>query len=257
MTSVATPPSTIARWRSPDARPAPCSRSPRFRCASRSPPIPGSCCWRGSSPAPLERATPSIAPASGCVVPARAWSAALCLMLLPVLVVHARSLLERLEASRIVRTTSQVAQLAMQRGAMAARPVLQANLPPLHRAAQLDPLAVAVPLTTGSHYLLLGQRSRGDRGLRARARGRAEVGALSQPGARAGAGRPPRRGGGARRASGHARSADRGRSREAGAARASTARPTRRRPTTRRGARSTRAPSPASLRPCRLTRSAR
>ena len=40
-----------------------------------------------------------------------------------------RSLLGRLEASRIVRTTSQVAQLAMQSGAAAARPVLQANLP--------------------------------------------------------------------------------------------------------------------------------
>jgi O-antigen ligase len=90
------------------------------------------------------------------VVPARAWSSALCLMLLPVLMVHARSLVQRLEASRIVRTTGQVAQLAMQSGAVAARPVLQANLQPLHRAAQLDPLAVGVPLTTGSHYLLLG-----------------------------------------------------------------------------------------------------
>ncbi len=75
---------------------------------------------------------------------------------LPVLVGSPRSLLERLEASRIVRTTGQVAQLAMQSGAVAARPVLQANLQPLHRAAQLDPLAVGVPLTTGSHYLLLG-----------------------------------------------------------------------------------------------------
>ena len=90
------------------------------------------------------------------VVSARAWSAVLCLMLLPALVVHARSLLGRLEASRIVRTTSQVAQLAMRSGAVAARPVLQANLQPLDRAARLDPLAVGVPLTTGSHYLLLG-----------------------------------------------------------------------------------------------------
>jgi tetratricopeptide (TPR) repeat protein len=88
-------------------------------------------------------------------VPARAWSAALCLLLAPVLVIHLRSLLQRLEASRIVHTTGQVAQVAMQSGPVAARPVLQANLTPLRRAASLDPLDVGVPLTTASHYLLL------------------------------------------------------------------------------------------------------
>jgi tetratricopeptide (TPR) repeat protein len=95
-------------------------------------------------------------PQQRVVVPARLWSAALCLLLAPVLAVHLRSLLQRLEASRIVRTTSEVAQLAMQSGAMAARPVLQANLAPLDRAASLDPLAVGVPLTTAGHYVLLG-----------------------------------------------------------------------------------------------------
>jgi O-antigen ligase len=103
---------------------------------------------------------PSAAPderSQRVVVPARAWSAALCLLLVPVLVIHLRSLLQRLEASRIVHTTSQVAQqLVMQNGAAAARPVLQANLTPLRRAASLDPLAVGVQLTTASHYLLLG-----------------------------------------------------------------------------------------------------
>ena len=66
------------------------------------------------------------------------------------------SLLGRLHASRIVRTTGQVAQLALAQGEAAARPMLQANLQPLRYAAELDPLAIGVPLTTGSHYLLLG-----------------------------------------------------------------------------------------------------
>jgi hypothetical protein len=89
-------------------------------------------------------------------VPARAFSAGLCLLLAPALVVHGRALIQRLEASRIVRTTSQVAQLAMRSGAEAARPVLQANLGPLRRAAELDRLEIGVPITTGSHYFLLG-----------------------------------------------------------------------------------------------------
>ena len=55
-----------------------------------------------------------------------------------------------------MRTTGQVAQLALAQGEAAARPVLQANLQPLRCAAELDPLAIGVPLTTGSHYLLLG-----------------------------------------------------------------------------------------------------
>jgi tetratricopeptide (TPR) repeat protein len=89
-------------------------------------------------------------------VPARVWSAALAVVLAPALAIHTLSLLGRLEASRIVRTTSQVAQMALARGEAAARPVLQANLQPLRRAAELDPLAIGVPLNIGAHYLLLG-----------------------------------------------------------------------------------------------------
>jgi O-antigen ligase len=96
------------------------------------------------------------AAAGRLTVPARAWAILLAVVFAALLVVRVGALLDRLEASRIVRTTSQVAQLALQSGQVAARPVLQANLPPLHRAAELDPLAVGVALTTGSHYLLLG-----------------------------------------------------------------------------------------------------
>jgi len=90
------------------------------------------------------------------VVPARALAVGMAVLLLPAVVVHARSLAARLQASKIVRTTSQVAQLAMQSGPDAARPVLRANLAPLERAARFDPLAVKVPLTTAGHHLLLG-----------------------------------------------------------------------------------------------------
>ena len=157
----------IARSPSRGAPRAPCSRWRRFLCASRSPAIPGCCSWRGSSP--FERTSARAVGASRrdrdrrerarggrVAVPARAWSAALVLVLLPALAIHVLSLLGRLHASRIVRTTGQVAQLALAQGEAAARPVLQANLQPLRCAAELDPLAIGVPLTTGSHYLLLG-----------------------------------------------------------------------------------------------------
>jgi O-antigen ligase len=106
---------------------------------------------------PVPSAADADAAASGrLVVPSRPVVAALLLSLLLALVLHARAVTRWLEASRIVRTTSQVAQLAMRGGAEAARPILQANLRPLHRAAELDPLEVGVPIATGSHYFLLG-----------------------------------------------------------------------------------------------------
>ncbi|HVR31049.1 MAG TPA: O-antigen ligase family protein [Thermoanaerobaculia bacterium] len=77
-------------------------------------------------------------------------------ILAPSLALHGRSLAGRLEASRILRTTTQVAQLAMKTGPEAARPMLQANLRPLRRAAELDPASAAMPMAIGSHYLLLG-----------------------------------------------------------------------------------------------------
>ena len=92
----------------------------------------------------------------GPSVPGWVLAAAATAVLAPSLVLHGRSLLGRLEASRILRTTTHVAQLAMASGPEAARPLLQANLRPLRRAADLDPASVSVPMAIGSHHLLLG-----------------------------------------------------------------------------------------------------
>jgi O-antigen ligase len=94
-------------------------------------------------------------PPGRATAPAWAVAAVATALLAPALVVHVRTLAGRLEASRILRTTTQVAQLAMQSGATAARPVLQANLRPLHRAEELDPVEAGIPMAIGSHYLLL------------------------------------------------------------------------------------------------------
>jgi O-antigen ligase len=110
----------------------------------------------GAAAAAHDAASPQRPSRSGrATVPAWTIAAASTVVLAPALVVHGRSLGGRLEASRVVRTTTQVAQLAMQSGTMGARPVLQANLRPLHRAEELDPVEVGVPLAIGSHYLLL------------------------------------------------------------------------------------------------------
>jgi hypothetical protein len=90
-----------------------------------------------------------------------------------------------------VRTTGEVAQLALTQGEASARPILQAKLQPPRAAAQLDPLAIGVPLTMGSHYLLLGNGTAAE--LRARARDPAASGDLLQSGAGAALPRPSRR----------------------------------------------------------------
>lgn len=77
------------------------------------------------------------------------------LLLVPGLVLVARGGMGRLEASRILRATSQTAQLALERGQLS-RSLLQANLRLLRRARDLDALEVGIPMTAGSHYLLLG-----------------------------------------------------------------------------------------------------
>lgn len=90
----------------------------------------------------------------------RGWhlAALLTLVLLPALCVHALGLRDRLQASRVLRTTSRTARLAQARGRLS-RSLLQANLRALRRAAELDPLAVGIPMTAGSHYLLLGNHA--------------------------------------------------------------------------------------------------
>ena len=91
------------------------------------------------------------------VVPARAWSVALCLVLLPVLVAHVAvaAATARGEPDRPhhrARWRSSRCATAPWRRARCSRRISNRS----HRAARLDPLDVGVPLTTGSHYLLLG-----------------------------------------------------------------------------------------------------
>jgi O-antigen ligase len=104
----------------------------------------------------LRAGAPGAAGGGRLRAPARVVAVALAATLAGALAIHGRALLGRLEASRIRRTTTEVARLAMRSGAAAARPVLQVNLRPLRRAAELDPIEAGVPMAIGSHYLLLG-----------------------------------------------------------------------------------------------------
>ncbi len=76
-------------------------------------------------------------------------------LLLIALGAHFGSAGDRLEAARILRTTSLVAQRSAQQGGQVPA-ILRANLRPLRRARELDTLEVGVPMALGSHYLLLG-----------------------------------------------------------------------------------------------------
>jgi tetratricopeptide (TPR) repeat protein len=111
--------------------------------------------WIFAAPAAQESGAAETA-GDRVVVAGRAGGVGLSGVVAAALLVHFATLRGRLYASRVVRTTGAVAQLAIQSGAADARRRLEDNLAPLRRAAELDPLDVNVALTTGSHYLLLG-----------------------------------------------------------------------------------------------------